>query len=249
MNDILHSYTQSTQLEADLYAWIEDRNQPLIDQALLLPPMQHVDIEEVLRFTVHQHNIAAFDALISYCANTRPASFYSTCLQSVVWDSVVHNVEPIWNRYFNWNPIYTPQHKWRDLLYAHTAKHNNLNMMAQLQSSTSISLNSWREALSNCVDKGYADIFDYLLKHPVGVDSQHAALSMVAMIYYSENHAPLFDVVFEYVPLHDILDATPSKKAQIMDLYAVYEQKKAQEQRQTLMDNITPPSLLTKRKL
>lgn len=249
MNNPFYSHLCAEELEAALHSWIANNNQDLIEEALLVPHMQHVDIEELLRFTVQQNNISAFDALISYCANTRPASFYSTCLQSVVWDSVVHNVEAIWTRYFDWNPIYTPQNTWRELLYAHAAKHNNLNMMTQLQSSTAISLNTWREALSNSVEKGNSDIFDYLLKHPVGLDPKYAALGMVMMIYYSQNHAPLFNIVFEYVPLHDILDMAPSKKAEILELYAHYENKKAQEQRKILMSNITPTSLPTKRKL
>lgn len=249
MHNPFYSHLCAEELEAALHSWIANNNHNLIEEALLVPHMQHVDIEELLRFTVRQHNISAFDVLISYCANTRPASCYSTCLQSVVWDSVVHNVEPIWTRYFDWNPIYTPQNTWRESLYAHAAKHNNLGMMAQLQSSTSISLNTWKEALSHSVDKGNSDIFDYLLKHPVGVDSQHAALDMVMMIYCSEKSAPLFNVVFEYVPLHDILDTVPSKKSEILDIYAVYQKKKAQEQRQILMDNINPHPLLTKRKI
>lgn len=251
MDEFFSNCFKGEQLQAALYAWIEHNNHDLIEQALISPPAEYVDWEDLLRFAVQQNNMPAFDALNLYLKNNFPAVTYSTHLQSAVWDSVVYNIEHVWNQYFDWNPHYTPLNEWRERLYMHSAKHNRLQMLEYLQNHTQVSFNTWRESLVSSIDKGHANIYAYLLKHPVEVTAEFAALDLVKMVTHAQKNVDkLFEVAFEYVSIDDILATSmPHQREPIKMYYETYQQTKAREQKQKLLDRISAPSLNSKRKI
>ncbi len=249
MKDFFSNHFKGEQLQAALYAWIEHNNQDLIEQALVAPP-SYIDWEDLIRFAVQQNNMTAFDALVLYSKNNLSDTTHSTHLQSAVWDSVVHNAERVWEQYFDWHPTYTTQQQWREALYIHTSKHNNLKMLQNLQANTCVSFDTWKQAALECIEKGHPEICLYLLDHPVEISSQDAAVDFVyALCFTNNNREQMFEVAFEYASLNDMIAIAPSRKEEIFGYYQIYLNKKSQQQRHILLDNIPPSPLISKRKI
>lgn len=250
MDELFSNHFKGEQLQAAFYAWIEHNNQDLIEQALVAQPSGHVDWEDLIRFAVQQNNMTAFDALALYSKNNLSDATHSTHLQSAVWDSVVHNVGRVWKQYFDWHPIYTTQQKWREALYIHTSKHNNLKMLQDLQTNTCVSFDTWKQAALECIEQGHPEIFLHLLNHPVEISSQDAAADFVySLCFTTNNREQMFEVAFEYASLNDMIAGAPSRTKEIFGYHQTYLTKKSQQQRNILLDTITPPRLISKRKI
>lgn len=250
MDELFSNHFKGEQLQAALYAWIEHNNQDLIDQALISPPAEYIDWEDLIRFAVQQNNMHAFDSLIVYSKNNLSDVLHNAHLQSAVWDSVVHNVEYIWNQYFEWAPHLTPLNAWRERLYVHTAKHNRLQMLERLQNHTQVSFDTWRDAVISCVEKGHPHIYAHLLQHPVEQTAQAVVMDLIRMVCNCNNIEQLLHVGFEYVGLDDALAVVPYYHRDAVRMHhQTYQQIKAREQKQTLMDNISSPCLTSKRKI
>lgn len=238
-------------LEDDLCRWIKQGAQSFIVESLSSPDLPFVDFEDILRCCVKHNNMDAFGVLMNYSENNCTDVQNNHYLQSAVWDSVVHNVVDLWKQYFNWSPHNRSLNNWRERLYIHTAKHNRLQMLKHLQNHTQVSFDTWRDAVISCVERGYPDIYAHLLQHPVELTAQSAAGDLGLMVAETyNNQEELFHVAFEYATVGEILSSAPAHKHQsIQTYYQTYQHMKASEQKQTLLDHISSPSLTSKRKI